>query len=280
MKFSVGTEYRFPTAVRHQGMVIVLALDEKREIYYRVLALDPAQPDDDKSWSDRRKLSFPDEIRPAGMSLVTVGLKTAERTADAPFQAVSDGKHVYLFRQSTDGTLYVDRFVFDPAPQKLNPAWEARFQRSRKRDLPASRKDTLGARDMESEPFFEPTTELTVVKGLQDGRFCALLLPGRLPSQWRWQIFATNSEGEIPFPSGAARTACLTWPTCSGPVSSGRTLGGGSRQGRPRCCTCSRNKPRMNMAGHSGSSAGRGSCWRRRSAPHGTRWSLTEWTIT
>jgi hypothetical protein len=197
MKFSVGTDYRFPTVVRHQGMVIVLALDEKRDISYRVLALDPAQPDDDKSWSDRKKLGFPDQIRPAGMSVVTVGLKTAERTADAPFQAVSDGKHVYLFRQSTDGTLYVDRFVFDPAAQTLNPTWEARFQRSRKRDLPASRKDTLGARDMESEPFFEPTTELTAVKGLQDGRFCALLLPGRLPSQWRWQIFVTNSDGEV-----------------------------------------------------------------------------------
>lgn len=222
MKFSVGTEYRFPTVVRHQGMVIVLALDEKRDIYYRVLAVDPAQPDDDKSWSDRKRLAFPNQIRPAGMSLVTVGLRTAERTASAPFQAVSDGKHVYLFRQSTDGTLYVDRFVFDPAPKTLNPAWEARFQRSRKRDLPASRKDTLGARDMESEPFFEPTTELTVVKGLQDGRFCVLLLPGRLPSQWRWQIFVTNSEGEVDsfsirrgedglFDMADVQRTCLKW---------------------------------------------------------------------
>ncbi len=197
MKFSVGTDYRVPTVVRHQGMVIVLALDENRGIYYRVLALDPAQPDDDKSWSDRKKLGFPDQIRPSGMSLVTVDLKTAERTADVPFQAVSDGKQVYLFRQSTGGTLYVDRFVFDPASKILNPTWEARFQRSRKRDIPASRKDTLGARDMEGEPFFEPTTELTVVNDLQDGRFCVLLLPGRLPSEWRWQIFVTNSDGEI-----------------------------------------------------------------------------------
>jgi hypothetical protein len=188
-------------------MSIVLALDVNRSIYYRVLALNPAHPDDDKSWSDRKKLSFPDQIRPAGMSLVTVGLKTAdepvrpistgELTADAPFQAVSDGKHVYLFRQSKDGTLYMDRFVFDQAAKTLNPSWEPRYQRSRKRDLPASRKDTLGARDMEGEPFFEPTTELSVVEDLQNGRFCVLLLPGPLPSQWRWQILVTNSEGEI-----------------------------------------------------------------------------------
>jgi hypothetical protein len=222
MKFSVGTDYRFPTVVRHQGMVIVLALDENRNIYYRVLALDPAQPDDDKSWSDRKKLGFPHQVRPAGMSLVTVDLKTAERTADAPFQALSDGKHVYLFRQSTAGTLYVDRFVFDPAPRTLNPAWEPRFQRSRKRDIPASRKDTLGARDMEGEPFFEPTTELTVVRDLKDGRFCVLLLPGRLPSQWRWQIFATTAEGEVDsfsiqrgedglFDMADVQRTCLKW---------------------------------------------------------------------
>jgi hypothetical protein len=71
-------------------------------------------------------------------------LVRGDATPYAPFQAVSDGKHVYLFRQSTGGTLYVDRFVFDPAPQTLNPTWEARFQRNRKRDLSASRKDTLG----------------------------------------------------------------------------------------------------------------------------------------
>jgi hypothetical protein len=204
MKFSEKTDHKYPTVVRHQGVAIAMALcaettqgNEVCSIYYRVLAPDPAQPDDDRSWSPRRKLAFPEQIRPAGMGLVTADLKTAERTADAPFQAVSDGKHVYLFRQSTDGTLYVDRFVFDPAQKTLNPNWEARFQRSRKRDIPASRKDSLGARDMEGEPFFEPTTELAMVKDLEHGRFCALLLPGRLPSEWRWQILATNARGEI-----------------------------------------------------------------------------------
>jgi hypothetical protein len=202
MKFSAISTDKYPTVVRHQGMSIVLALRREEEdkvcnIYYRVLATDPAQPDDDKCWSDRKKLSFPDQIRPAGMSLVTVGLKTAERTADAPFQALSDGKHVYLFRQSTGGTLYVDRFVFDPVEKSLNPNWEPRYQRSQKRDIPASRKDSLGARNMEGEPFIEPTMELSMIQNLEDGRFSVLLLPGRLPSEWRWQIFVTNPKGEI-----------------------------------------------------------------------------------
>ncbi len=199
MRFYEGQEhlFRFLTVVRHQGLVIVLALDEKRDIYYRVLAPDPAQPDDDKNWSDRKKLALPGQIRPAGMSLVTVDLEMAGRTAEAPFQAVSDGKHVYLFRQSTGGTLYVDRFVFDAAARTLSLTWESRFQRSRKRDLPASRKDTFGAKDMEGQPFFEPTTELAAVRGLEAGQFCVLLLPGPLPTQWRWHIWAANAEGQL-----------------------------------------------------------------------------------
>jgi len=210
MKFSESTNYKYPTVVRHQGVAIALALaketiqdsttmqdSEVCNIYYRVLALDPAQPDDEKCWRDVRKLAFPDSLRPAGMSLVTVDLKAAEKTADAPFQALSDGKHVYLFRQSIESTLYVDRFVFDPAQKTLTPNWEARFQRSRKRDLPASRKDTLGARTMEGESFFEPTTELPMVRNLEGGQFSVLLLPGRLPSEWRWQVFAANAGGEI-----------------------------------------------------------------------------------
>ena len=116
MKFSQSPDYKYPTVVRHQGISIVLALrtlpsnaengEQTCDIYYRVLALDPAQPDDDNNWSDRKRLSFPNQIRPAGMSLVTVTLRTAEgteeekakstdeQTAEAPFQAISDGKHV------------------------------------------------------------------------------------------------------------------------------------------------------------------------------------------
>jgi len=197
MKFSERTDFKYSTVVRHQGASIILALNENCDIYYRVLALEPTQPEDDKCWSDSKKLALPDQIRPSGMSLVTVKLKTIEKTAATPFQAVSDGKHVYLFRQSTDCTLYVDRFIFDPAQKILNPNWETRFQRSCKRDIADSRKDTTGAMGMEGEPFLEPTTELTLIKDLQDGRFSVLLLPGRLPSEWRWQIFVTNAKGEI-----------------------------------------------------------------------------------
>jgi hypothetical protein len=73
---TTDNQYRYPTLVRHQGTVLALAMDDQSaDIYYRVLALDPAEPNDDKSWSSRQKVSFPDEIRPAGLSLVTVERK-------------------------------------------------------------------------------------------------------------------------------------------------------------------------------------------------------------
>jgi hypothetical protein len=208
--FADDSTYKYPITVRHQGSLIVLALndgedeDEKGGIYYRVLALDPSQASDDEGWTPRKKIEFPDQVRPAGMSLVTVGqddldqpgeqLQRPAQTTAHPFQALSDGRHIYIFRQSPENTLYVDRFVFDTSQNEFKRTWEARFQRSRKRDIPAGRKDTLGPRDMEKEPFVEPTLELHKVKDLVDGRFYVLIVPTSDPGQSRWQIFAQNAK--------------------------------------------------------------------------------------
>jgi Concanavalin A-like lectin/glucanases superfamily len=126
-------------------------------------------------------------------------------------QALSDGKEVYIFRQAiasdtphmvytkdkdghdvpiVDQILMVDRFIF--VDGQLKPKLEVRYQRSRKRDLPASRKDTLGYEDLEKQPFYEPTATLTFIKHLADGRFSVLLLPTSLPDVQRWQLFAYN----------------------------------------------------------------------------------------
>lgn len=208
--FADESTYQFPVTVRHQGTLIVLALydgedeKEKGSIYYRVLALDPSQASDEEGWTPRKKIEFPDQIRPAGMSLVTVGQadldqapkgpKRPAQTTRHPFQALSDGRHIYIFRQSPENTLYVDRFVFDATQNEFKRTWEARFQRSRKRDVPAGRKDTLGPRDMEKEPFVEPTLELHNVQDLVDGRFCVLTVPTSKPGESRWQIFAYNAK--------------------------------------------------------------------------------------
>jgi hypothetical protein len=252
--------YRYPVLVRHQGTVIAMAMDDQRRIYYSVLNLN-GQDDslDVTAWADQPlELEFPKEIAEVGFGLadqlllptvkkgsrdpVEPGVvvaeneenkflsRTARLTADAPFQAMSDGRLIYVFRQAiaanhpdqitvagpgnsrvpiVDSTLLVDRFVLSgasgpsqagesaAAPQlKLN--LEVRFRRSRSKTRPQSTKDSLGARDMQDQPFFEPTQELSFIRNLQAGRFSILLLPTAIAEVMRWQIFAFNSAtGQI-----------------------------------------------------------------------------------
>lgn len=132
---------------------------------------------------------------------------TARLGAVQPFQALSDGKYVYLFRQSiaanhannanpavVDDTLLVDRFVLSGSV--LKPSREVRYQRSRHKTEPASRKDTLSAVDMDGKPFYEPTRELAFANHLANGNFCVLLIPGADPEEQRWQIFTQDSSTE------------------------------------------------------------------------------------
>ncbi|NKB53989.1 MAG: hypothetical protein GKR94_18370 [Gammaproteobacteria bacterium] len=136
---------------------------------------------------------------------------TARLGAVAPFQALSDGKYIYLFRQSiakghanniqadsgnpdsaiVNNTLLVDRFILSGA--FLKPSREIRYQRSRHKTQPASRKDTLSTADVEGNPFYEPTRELAFANNLQNGNFCVLLLPGADAEEQRWQIFTGDS---------------------------------------------------------------------------------------
>ena len=128
---------------------------------------------------------------------------TARLGAVAPFQALSDGKYVYLFRQAisaddtsnttppmVDDTLLVDRFILSGVV--LKPSREVRYQRSRHKTEPASRKDTLSAVDMDGKPFYEPTRELVFANHLTNGNFTVLLIPGADSEEHRWQIFAVD----------------------------------------------------------------------------------------
>ena len=156
---------------------------------------------------------------------------TARLTADAPFKVLSDNKYVYVFRQSigTDHqdmvfqlksggasgnsarpiddfqldaqqhkiplvhqTLLVDRFVV--VGTRLQSNMEVRFKRSRNKTRPYDNKDSLGAKDMDGKPFYEPTHQLDFVRHLQHGQFEVLLLPTEIADVHRWQIFAHNSD--------------------------------------------------------------------------------------
>lgn len=256
--------YQHPTLVRHKGTLIAFAMDDERRIYYTVLDL--SESDEDKGeldveyWSKNPSpLYFGNEISQVGYGLVgatrmpTVkkGTRiedepqnltpdeidnflstTARLTADAPFQVISDGQYIYIFRQSiagshsdtvykltriqgggssgdttrdnadfvlsggnkvplVDNTLLLDRFILQGT--QLQPKMEVRYKRSRNKTQPANAKDSLGAKDMEGNPFYEPTQELDFVRKLQEGRFQVLLLPTQIANVKRWQIFTHNS---------------------------------------------------------------------------------------
>ncbi len=245
--------YKHVTMVRHQGTVIAFALDSERRIFYSVLDLENSEiksPLDVNYWlGNPKELVFPNEIAEVGVGVADQTLlpavkkgsrtpaapgtrvredekdlflsTTARLTADAPFQALSDGRHVFIFRQAIDAhhadmvfkldadgnpikdangnpvplvnaTLLVDRFVL--AGTDLKTKMEVRYQRSRSKTRPESRKDSLGAKDMEDNPFFEPTQELRFIGNLTGGRFTALLLPTQVVGVQRWQIFSHNSK--------------------------------------------------------------------------------------
>jgi Concanavalin A-like lectin/glucanases superfamily len=134
--------YRFPTVVNHGGIVVAFAMDDHRRIRYATLAMQPDDPLDVDGWpTDPAPVPFPGELVPVGfaaadptpMPRVALGTatqapaatvlasddldpvlsSTARLGAAAPFQVVSDGQFLYLFRQA----------VTEPTPEQLT--WAA-----------------------------------------------------------------------------------------------------------------------------------------------------------
>ncbi|MCU0566593.1 MAG: LamG domain-containing protein [Oculatellaceae cyanobacterium Prado106] len=233
--------YQHATLVNHKGTLISFAMDTEGRIYYTTLNLeDTSRPDPTDSiyWSDDPvELLFPRELvhfgvdaTPRTLPLVNQGRQaespgttlpaddqdtflssTARLTANAPFQVLSDGEYIYLFRQAiaanhpaqiftdserssplVNSTLLLDRFVL--LGTTLQRKQEIRYQRSRNKFHPANEKDNLGAKDMEGNIFYEPTQALEFVGGLNHGRFYVLLLPTQQAEVRRWQIFVHNTN--------------------------------------------------------------------------------------
>lgn len=230
--------YTYTTTVRHKGTVIAFAMDNQRRIYYSILDLSNpnAKLTDGDNWlKDPKLLPLPNEIVQVGfggydLTMLPVVKKngdvvtdvasiraeekdefrssTARLTANAPFQVLSDGNYLYVFRQAiaagdasnvikagssplVDSTLLLDRFIL--VGTELQSKLEVRYQRSRKQ-IPQSRKDSLGTQDMEGKPFYEPTQELDFIRNLTQGWFAIVLLPTSIPELKRWQIFAYNAK--------------------------------------------------------------------------------------
>lgn len=175
-------------------------------------------------WEDFKALSLPDDsvgdpsvaekesqdwTDTSGNYLLRSVYKSADLTAPAPVQLVSHNGYVYLFRQSTRGTLLVDRFVLDGMTNSLNPTLEVRYRRSRQRYKPIKAMkinsggqmeaiDALDFRDMQNQPFYEPTTEIgpKLLNGLLDGWFGVVVNPTQEVEGYRWHFFVYNAQSQ------------------------------------------------------------------------------------
>jgi hypothetical protein len=141
-------QYAFTTMVCHEGVVVAMAMDEDRRIVYSVLNPGPDGDSpaiaDVETWpAEPKELAFPGELvrvgstigepyavpvfrtgsrepEPPDATLPPPGAEaafapdrflstTARLTARAPFQVLSDGPHLYVFRQSLTRSVTSER---------------------------------------------------------------------------------------------------------------------------------------------------------------------------
>ncbi|MBN2975659.1 hypothetical protein [Pseudomonas lactucae] len=194
-------------SVNFQGVVVVFGreLAGKQAIYFDVLGQDVDVNDDDLDWSGFTQVTFTEQVRQVGMSLITVTCDASTLVpSTAPFRVVTDQKYISVIQQSRSGTLYVNRFRLlknkSGTDQKttayaLTPAWEVRFARSHKEDVPADKSDKQDFLDPNAQPFLEPSLELSMITGVAGGNFDVLLLPVAGSESFAWQFLALDVAG-------------------------------------------------------------------------------------
>ncbi len=176
---------------------------------WRVLQF-PNEEADDPSMVERETNELTDNNKEKGNFILRSVYRSKDRTAVAPVQLVSALGHIYVFRQSKENTLLVDRFVLDGMTNELVSKLDVRFKRSRQKYVPYQKTDnkkkgtritltqvdTLDFQDADGRPFFEPTTELCLIKNVVNGWFSVVLVPTNEHDHYRWHIFAYNNNTE------------------------------------------------------------------------------------
>ncbi len=227
------TNVRCINSITHDGKVILFATDSEGVIWYLVKqdgfednALNgesevqgwenwqklklPAQEEGDSSVFRKEKADLTLEEDESIYLLQSRYDTAVNQTAVAPVQLVSGLGHLYVFRQSSQeadkvspNTLLVDRFVLDGITNELVPKLEVRYKRSRQKHEPLQPNqpkkqefltDSLDFRDANGIPFFEPTTELSLINQLNQGWFSIVLLPTNTKDRFRWHFFIHNKE--------------------------------------------------------------------------------------
>lgn len=233
--------FKYFNSITHEGKIILIATDDEGILWYTVkqdgfedtyLQEDPnhrtgwekwnrvplpgrrknkngewidEQPDPSVIEREQEQYSVP---QGSDQLLIRSQYQSWDQSIAAPVQLISGLGHLYIFRQSKQGTLLVDRFVLDGMTNKLVRKLEVRFKRSGQKYQPLqstkpgqtdqlSTIDSLDFRDANDRPFYEPTIELGLVRNLQDGHFAVVLVPTNNHDVHRWHFFVYESSKEL-----------------------------------------------------------------------------------
>lgn len=199
-------------SINFQGTVILFgrrAGEEGTDIWFNVLGAEVQNDTPTLRWSGFTRLEFTKQVRQVGMSIITLLRDAATmQPSPAPFRVVTDQNYIAIVQQSARGTLYVSRFHLlktqSGTDQKtttysLAPAWEVRYARSGKEDVPADASDTQEYLDPNGVPFLEPALELSMVDAVKDGAFEVLLLPVAGSPGFAWQFVVPGSANDLAF---------------------------------------------------------------------------------
>lgn len=205
-------------SITFQGTVIVFGRPTSgvtTDIWFNVLGQNVEANDTELDWEGFTRLEPSAQVREVGMSLITLGRASHTLAPSAtPFSIVTDQKYISVVQQSARGTLMVNRYRLLSAKSGSNqkvttyslaPVWEVRFARSHNEDVPADKSDKPDYLDPDGKPFLEPTLELAMIDGVEDGAFSVLLLPISGKDSFAWQFLtrdkATNEIRLFNFPA-------------------------------------------------------------------------------
>lgn len=191
-----------PEVVVHQGKSVCFfqRLEEERIVFY-YLFLDGVLGTGGKREGEM-VLKLPDRFGVMGYNFMRTKA-LIKFTKPGCFRVVSDQKYIYLFF-SVGRIIYTCRYLMREERNVssgkrlvLEPAWEVRFKRSRKPDIPAGYTDSQDFTDMDGVEFEEAVYALILGEEKKDTSpwsFSVDLIPTLQPNVWRWQFFVVNGE--------------------------------------------------------------------------------------
>ncbi len=193
--------------VKHLGRVVSMINHDNR-LQYSVM-------NDDGSWSVPSNLVMPDSDE--GNDDSVNNLNSSQSTLEYnynhnielfnpitggsnKFHLISDGEYIYLFHTNSKGRIYITRYVLDKVTNELVRPYDVRYGRSEQKCTPAaSGIDTQDYKNMDGEPFYEPSVMINFFddKNIMITDFSVHILPTSLPDEERWQIFALDTQGAL-----------------------------------------------------------------------------------